>query len=119
MRLSNKSSYIRSEIIKRNLGFCKDVTPEQMEIILSLADGYDFKEDNKQLLHVIELENESSIPKVFYKGEEIRLKQNVYFDWDTDTDHMGGLTYAIEHAVTDEGHAIINKIERRVKGHAT
>lgn len=70
-------------------------------------------------LITIELQDELSVPKVFYKGEEIRLKQHVFFDWETDTELFGGLTYAIEHAVTDEGHPVINKIERRVKGHAT
>lgn len=73
----------------------------------------------KSNLLVIELKDETSAPKVFYKGEEIELKQNVFFDWDTDTDVMGGLSYAIEHVVIGKGYPITNRIERRVKGHAT
>lgn len=71
-------------------------------------------------LLVIELENESAVPKVFYKGEEINLKCSVLFDWETDTSIPGGLTYAIEHGGLDSmGIPYINRIERRVKGHAT
>lgn len=70
-------------------------------------------------LLVIELKDETSVPKVFYKGEEIELKQNISFDWDTDTEFMGGLSYAIEHRVKDIGYPVTNIIERRVKGHAT
>lgn len=51
---------------------------------------------DKPLL-VIELQDESSVPKVIYKGEEIKHKQNVFFDWDTGNSVTGGLTYAIEH----------------------
>lgn len=119
MRLSNKALYIRREIIERNLEFCRAVTPEQMETILSLADGYDLRESDKRSLLVIKLENETAVPKVFYKDEVIELKQSVFFDWDTDTDVMGGLSYAIEHVVIGKGYPITNRIERRVKGHAT
>lgn len=70
-------------------------------------------------LLTIELQDESSVPKVFYKGEEVKLKQHVFFDWDTDTDVYGGLSYALEHIVTGEKYPVTNRIERRVKGHAT
>lgn len=64
-------------------------------------------------LLTIELENDTSVPKVFYKGEEITNKINVQFDWETDTDIPGGVSYAIEH-VEDKG---VNRIERKVRGH--
>lgn len=76
-------------------------------------------EIRKRNLLVIELETESSVPKVFYKGEEIHFKTNITFDWETDTDTHGGLSYAIEHYVKDKGYPVCNRIERRVKSHAT
>ncbi|MFA1819016.1 hypothetical protein ACDX78_02230 [Virgibacillus oceani] len=72
---------------------------------------------NKPLL-VIELQDETSVPKVFYKGEEITKKIHIHFDWDTDTSFPGGLSYAIEHADMDNGYPAVNKIERRIKDHA-
>lgn len=82
--------------------------------------GIDFATTkDKTSLLVIELENERSVPKVFYKGEEIKLKTSVQFDWDTDTEYMGGLTYAIEHYEHGKVPPVLNRIERRVKGHAT
>lgn len=77
-----------------------------------------FQEVKKPLL-VIELENESAIPKVFYKGEEIKSKVHVHFEWDTATNLPGGLTYAIEHVEKGNGIPTVNRIERRVRGHAT
>lgn len=74
--------------------------------------------NKKDLLLVIELEDESSVPKVFYKGEKIKLKTNIFFDWDTDTDLFGGLTYAIEHYEEGNKFPTLKRIERKVKGHA-
>ncbi|MCC2250507.1 hypothetical protein JUJ52_11095 [Virgibacillus sp. AGTR] len=76
------------------------------------------KKDKPNSLLTIELEDETSVPKVFYKGEEIKHKCNVFLDWDTDTDTFGGLTYSIEHIDTGKGYPAINRIERKVKGHA-
>ena len=70
-------------------------------------------------LLTIELETETSVPKVIYKGEEITHKVNVAFDWDTETDtSMGGLTFAIEHLEKSGKDRTVNRIERRIKGHA-
>lgn len=75
-------------------------------------------ESNKPLL-VITLQDEQSDPVVIYKGEEVKRKLNVSFEWETDTHvTMGGTTYSIEHAETGEEFPTINRIERRVKGHA-
>ncbi|MED3650619.1 hypothetical protein [Heyndrickxia sporothermodurans] len=70
-------------------------------------------------LLTIELESETAVPKVFYKGEEVKGKRNIFFDWDTDTDSFGGLTYAIEYVDSQAVKPGITRIERRVKGHAT
>lgn len=50
-------------------------------------------------LFQIELEDETSVPKVFYKGEEIKYKKIVNFDWETQKEHSGtgGLNLNIEH----------------------
>jgi len=58
---------------------------------------------NEPLL-VIELQNESSVPKVFYQGQEITDKVRVSFDWETKTDELGGTRYNIEHY--ESGHKI-------------
>lgn len=52
------------------------------------------QEQPKQALLAIELQDETSVPRVFYKGEEVTHKIHVSFDWDTDTDQPleGGLT---------------------------
>jgi len=72
------------------------------------------EEKKRPLLQII-LDEENGVPKVFYKGEEIKLNREILFHWETDTEYMGGLTYSIENF--EPGH-IINRIERRVKGHA-
>src|SRR5690625_1236588 len=70
-------------------------------------------------LLTIKLQDETSVPKVLYRGKEIEFKRNIFFDWDTDTNNYGGLTYAIEHIERDNDTPTVNRIERRVKGHAT
>lgn len=72
---------------------------------------------NKPLL-IISLEDEAAVPKVFYKGEEVHAKTNILFDWETDTDVMGGTTFAIEFIETDKSIPIKQRIEKHIKGHA-
>lgn len=45
----------------------------------------------------IELQDKTSVPKVFYKGEEITSKVKVQFDWETRTESVGGCKIHIEH----------------------
>lgn len=72
-------------------------------------------EKTNEPFFVIKLQDESSIPKVFYKGKEVIYKRNVYFNWDTKTDvSEGGLTYGIEHR-EEEGWT---RTERRLRDHA-
>lgn len=70
--------------------------------------------DKKPLLQIT-LDEEKGVPKVFYKGEEIELNREIFFHWESDKAIAGGLTYSIEHV---EPGLIVNRIERRVKGHA-
>lgn len=72
-------------------------------------------EEKKEPLLQITLDEEHGVPKVFYKGEEIKRNREFLLHWETDTEYMGGLTYLIEHV---EPGCIVNRIERRVKGHA-
>jgi len=73
------------------------------------------KEINQPLLQIT-LDEENGVPKVFYKGEEIELKREISFHWEKSSiNYVGGLTYVIEHT---EPNLIVNRIERRVKGHA-
>ena len=90
-----------------------------MDKVLEKA-GYIRRTDKQeQSLLSITLQDESTAPKVIYKGEEIIGKQSIQFDWETsDAVSMGGLTYSIEHAETGKGYPATNRIERRVRGHA-
>jgi hypothetical protein len=71
--------------------------------------------ESKQPLLQITLGEEKGVPKVIYKGEEIELNREIFFHWESDKAIAGGLTYSIEHV---EPGLIVNRIERRVKGHA-
>ena len=73
----------------------------------------------EQSLLSITLQDESSVPKVIYKGEEVEGKRSIQLDWETsDAVSMGGLTYSIEHTEKDnKGYPTTNRIERRVRGH--
>jgi len=72
-------------------------------------------EEKKQPLLQIILDEEHGVPTEIYKGEEIKRNREILLHWETDTEYMGGLTYLIEHV---EPGYIVNRIERRVKGHA-
>jgi hypothetical protein len=53
----------------------------------------------KDKLLVIELDEYGSVPRVFYKGEEIKGKVRVLFDWHTKDDKHFGLPHIeIEYA---------------------
>ena len=43
-----------------------------------------FKKEKEENLLVIKQKDVNSVPKVFYKGKEIPLKQYIYFQWDTE-----------------------------------
>ncbi len=97
------------------------VPSNNIDVVDALRYAYEHmvEQDNQPLL-VIELESETAVPKVIYKGKEIKLKRNVFFDWETDGAYPteGGLTYAIEHFERHASLTTINRIERKVKGHA-
>ncbi len=65
----------------------------------------------------ITLDELNSVPKVIYKGEEIKLKQEVIFHWETDTDEFGGTTIEIEHAEASCKYQKSKRIEERIKSH--
>lgn len=48
-------------------------------------------------LLVIELENGDSIPKVFYKGVELKNKTLVDFHWKTKTGKDGEMVFLLKH----------------------
>lgn len=59
----------------------------------------------------IELEDEHSLPKVFYKGKEITGKIKIDFDWRTKgLIDLGGLEFNLEYG-DDKG--IVHKVGRR------
>jgi hypothetical protein len=129
--VETRYSLVIPKEVSEELGIANEITfPETVNVLyhvpsnnidavdaLRYAYEHMVEQDNKPLL-VIKLENETDVPKVFYKGKEIGLKRHVYFDWETDTDEFGGLTYAIEHYVSGASLPTSNRIERKVKGHA-
>jgi len=62
-------------------------------------------EEKKEPLLTIELQDESSVPKVFYEGKEITGKVRVSFDWLTkDAEPLsGGTKFNVEHHETGHG----------------
>lgn len=65
-------------------------------------------------LLTIELQDESSVPKVTYKGEELEALRNVALEWVTDTDVMGECHILVEHFSKVKGKPISNKIEHAI-----
>lgn len=65
----------------------------------------------------ITLDELDSVPKVSYKGAEIKLKQEIIFHWETDTDVHGGTTIEIEHVETGKRYPKSKRIEERIKSH--
>ncbi|UQZ76841.1 hypothetical protein C2I17_21110 [Niallia circulans] len=128
----SKLAFIREHIAGRNYEDCIELTPDQVKTVLSLAEEYErekipklptnikgltieIPKYGKQPLLQITLGEEKGVPKVIYKGEEIELNREIFFHWESDKAIAGGLTYSIEHV---EPGLIVNRIERRVKGHA-
>src|SRR5690625_5712392 len=69
--------------------FTRKSADEMAEGLIALARAnttLDQDSEVKRPLLSIELQDESSVPKVIYKGEEVKYKRNVFLDWDTDTD---------------------------------
>lgn len=66
---------------------------------------------NNQAFLSIELNSLDSVPKVFYKGEEIKGKVHVAFDWKTQTqDLVASPTIVIEYVDQDSKRPATKKI---------
>lgn len=72
------------------------------------------EKEKKEPLLTIELENMNSVPIIKYKGEEIKRKTHVNFDWkQEDEDSLGGAEFEIEHHSRDgEGIGHLNTIKK-------
>lgn len=82
--------------------------------ILDKVKGKLNESEKTEPLLTIELQDESSVPKVFYKGKEVTAKINVSFDWLTGgAGDPPGLSYAIENIEHDNLLLTTNRIERR------
>lgn len=70
--------------------------------------------ENKPLL-TIELQDESSVPKVIYRGEELSYKQHIYFNWETANKEssQSGLELLIKRVVDSEGSPFSKTIKVR------
>ncbi|RDE19275.1 hypothetical protein [Parageobacillus thermoglucosidasius] len=66
----------------------------------------------KDKLLVIELDEYGSVPRVFYKGEEITKKVRVSFDWRTkDGKHLGLPNIEIEYGDYENGSPVCKAIK--------
>lgn len=112
---------IDCEIVMPSINALYYQSVDEVSLVDALTYAYQTLHKQGKSLLTIELEDETSVPKVIYKGEEVTKKVHVGLDWETSTESFaGGLTYSIEHFEFDEmGNPIMNRIERRVKGHAT
>lgn len=70
--------------------------------------------NNKMPLLTFELQDMNSVPIVKYKGEEIKLKTHVAFDWKGRTEESyGGAEFEIEHHLREgEGIGHFNTIKK-------
>ncbi|MBP1967988.1 hypothetical protein J2Z83_000080 [Virgibacillus natechei] len=59
-------------------------------------------EQNKEKLLVIELDKVKSLPRVYYKGEEINMKQKIQFEWETGDESDEGFAEFLIQNVTDD-----------------
>jgi len=131
MQVSKKALYVRNKILELCKEHCFELTPEQVDTVLSLGDEYKgdvsctgYKDGGKaqnsltveldeselvkplvdEPLLQIELKDINSVPTVFYKGEEINKKIRVTFDYVTDSDERLSPTYIhLEHADIESG----------------
>lgn len=53
----------------------------------------------KEKYLVIELDELGDVPRVFYKGEEITMKEFINFQWQTRTDEIGSTDVIIDYYV--------------------
>lgn len=83
---------------------------------LDLMEGENKNIKNSPYLQIT-LDEIGSAPKVIYKGEEIKLKQEVVLHWETDTNILGGTTIEIEYAETGNQYPKSQRIEERIKSH--
>lgn len=87
----------------------KAVTREAKKAAAALKEVEDIKKDNKLL--IIELDSDTSTPRVFYEGKEITDKVRVSFNWETKTDKPRKINFNIEHyEMNDIGEPIIKGI---------
>lgn len=103
---SNRALFVRSQILERCKEHCFDLTPEQVDTVLSLGDEYEDINISKgfieQPLLNISLADIDSVPVVYYNGEEINMKVRVSFDYETESDeHIQRSFIRIEHADPD------------------
>lgn len=77
---------------------CEGNKKKFRDVLEELADAYGIQLEPEPLIF-IELNDEYSVPKVFYKGEEVEGKARIQFDWKTKRDCActGGMSLNIEH----------------------
>ena len=77
----------------------------------------ELEEAKKNKYLVIELDNLGNVPKVFYKGEEVRLKEFVNFQWTTRTDMPGSTDIIVDYYEKDleEGKFISKSIREGIE----
>ncbi|MEK5173222.1 hypothetical protein NST63_08515 [Heyndrickxia sp. FSL W8-0496] len=114
IKVTERAIYVRGKIIEFNKEHCFDLTPDQVETVLDLYDGYKERkclvqevdlsnEKDFTKLLVIELDSYDSVPRVLFEGEEIKRMIDLKFKWETDTSVPKPPRIFIKHAEKECG----------------
>ena len=119
MDITHESYFIRRAIVDKNLTDLRHLSPEQVQTIVNLLKEYQRQREElvsinkkhsrgldcgtRKLINgpllTIELQDETSVPKVFYKGKELIGKSDVWFEWKTQREHKytGGVDFKVNY----------------------
>src|SRR5690625_3940331 len=81
----------------------KGLKAVQREAKKATAALKELEEHKKSKYLVIELDELSDVPRVFYKGEEVTKKEFVNFQWTTKTDVPGDTDVIVDYFDTSNG----------------
>lgn len=81
--------YMKDITINIDTNKIQEMIEEKIKQLTELQSGVN---KDAQSLLVIQLDKFGDVPKVFYKGEELKGKVSISFDWETKTDKEPGKT---------------------------
>ncbi len=122
MKVSYEALAVRSMILDRGMDEIKSMTPRQVEMLLGLYKEINELEQEESetqppYLQII-LEDKNGVPKVFRDGKEIKFKRSIDFEWETDTEVLGGMVFKVDYHMPGNKNSMgVRKIEEeRTRG---